>query len=73
MDVFKKRILNPQKIAIYEYWGVILRDGNHLGLSPLGWELAQRVEREIPVAPYATVGLCYCGRKALRRPAIWLP
>jgi hypothetical protein len=49
MDVFKKRILNPQKVAIYEYWGVILRNGNHLGLSPLGWELAQRLEQEVPV------------------------
>jgi Predicted nucleotide-binding protein containing TIR-like domain len=49
MDAFKKRILNPQKIAIYEYWGMILRDGNHLGLSPLGWELAQRLEHQVPV------------------------
>jgi hypothetical protein len=48
-DAFKKRILNPQKIAIYEYWGMILRSGTHLGLSPLGWELAQRLEHEVPV------------------------
>jgi len=47
MDAFRKRILNPQKIAVYEYWGIINRQSNRLSLSPLGWELARRIEPEI--------------------------
>lgn len=49
MDAFKKRILNPQKIAVYEHWGIVARDGDWLSLSPLGWELARRSEPEVSV------------------------
>jgi len=49
MDAFKKRIFNPQKIAVYEHWGIVARDGDWLSLSPLGWELARRIEPEISV------------------------
>src|SRR5262245_14837809 len=44
MDAFRKRILNPQKIAVYEYWGIIKRQSDRLSLSPLGWELARRIK-----------------------------
>lgn len=47
MDAFRKRILNPQKIAVYEYWGIIKRHSDRLSLSPLGWELARRIEPEV--------------------------
>ena len=49
MDPFKKRVLHPQKIAVYERWGIVLRDGDWLRLSPLGWELAQRTDPEVAV------------------------
>jgi len=49
MDAFKKRILNPQKIAVYEHWGIVARDGDRFSLSPLGWELARRSEPEVSV------------------------
>ncbi|MGH9936129.1 MAG: hypothetical protein ACREAM_07775, partial [Blastocatellia bacterium] len=48
-DAFRKRILNPQKIAVYERWGIVARDGDRLSLSPLGWELARRSEPEVSV------------------------
>lgn len=48
-DAFKKRILNPQKTAVYEYWGIVTRNGDRLGLSPLGCELARRIEPEVSV------------------------
>jgi hypothetical protein len=49
MDAFKKRILNLQKIAVYEYWGLVLREGDRVRLSALGWELARRIEPEIAI------------------------
>lgn len=49
MDTFKKRVLNLQKIAVYEYWGIVLREGDRVSLSALGWELARRIEPEIAI------------------------
>jgi len=49
MDALKKRALDPRKIAAYEYWGIISRRGDRLKLSPLGEELARRLEPEAQI------------------------
>ncbi|HZS09142.1 MAG TPA: hypothetical protein VFD58_30185 [Blastocatellia bacterium] len=49
MDAFKKRILDPQKVATYQHWGLVQRGGDRLSLTLLGWELARRLEPEVQV------------------------
>lgn len=53
MDAFRKRVFDPRKIAAYEFWGVVLRAGDRIKLSPLGWELARRLAPEAQV--YRTI------------------
>ncbi len=49
MDAFRKRVLDPRKIAAYEFWGIISRNGDRLKLTSLGWHLASRLEPEAEV------------------------
>ena len=42
----KKRLLDPVKIATYEQWGVISRQGDWLKLSALGWEFSRKLAHE---------------------------
>ncbi len=42
----KKRLLDPMKIATYEQWGIISRQGDRLKLSPLGWEFSKKLGLE---------------------------
>lgn len=42
----KKRVFFPKKVAAYEFWGLIARNGEHLKLSPLGWDFARSLEPE---------------------------
>ena len=42
----KKRLLDASRIATYEQWGIILRQGNWLKLSPLGWEFSKKLALE---------------------------
>ena len=42
----KKRLLDASRIATYERWGIILRQGNWLKLSPLGWEFSSKLALE---------------------------
>ena len=41
-----KRIFDPRKVAAYEYWGLVIRTGDRLRLSALGWEFARKLEPE---------------------------
>ena len=41
MDAFRKRIFDARKVSAYEFWKILLKDGERLKLAPLGWELAQ--------------------------------
>lgn len=53
MDGFRKRIFDARKVSAYEFWKIILRNGDRLKLSPLGLELAQRLSPEAEI--YRTV------------------
>ena len=52
-DAFRKRIFDARKVSAYEFWKIILRNGDRLKLTPLGWELAQCLTPEARV--YRTV------------------
>ncbi|HET6976748.1 MAG TPA: hypothetical protein VFI24_10525 [Pyrinomonadaceae bacterium] len=52
-DAFRKRIFDARKVSAYEYWKIILRNGDRLKLTPLGLELAQCLSPEVKV--YRTV------------------
>lgn len=41
-----KRVFDPRKVAAYEYWGLVVRRGDRLCLSALGWEFARQLEPE---------------------------
>lgn len=41
MDAFRKRIFDARKVSAYEFWKIILRTGDRLKLTALGWELAK--------------------------------
>ena len=41
MDAFRKRIFDARKVSAYEFWKIILRTGDRLKLTSLGWELAK--------------------------------
>lgn len=43
----QKRLFDARKIAAYEFWGIAMRAGDRLRLTPLGLELARQLE---PVA-----------------------
>lgn len=45
MDAIR-RVFDPRKVAAYEYWGLIVRTGDRLRLSALGWEFARKLEPE---------------------------
>ncbi len=42
----KKRLLDASKIATYEQWGIISRQGDWLKLSSLGWEFSKKLGLE---------------------------
>lgn len=43
----KKRVFQPRKIAAYEFWGIISRQGgDRLHLTQLGWEFARKLAPE---------------------------
>jgi hypothetical protein len=53
MDAFRKRIFDARKVSAYEFWKILLRNGERLKLTPLGWELAQCLNPEAEI--YRTV------------------
>lgn len=53
MDAFRKRIFDARKVSAYEFWKIILRTGDRLKLTALGWELAQCLTPETQL--YRTV------------------
>jgi hypothetical protein len=46
MNSEQKRLFDSRKIAAYEFWGIIRREGERLRLTPLGLELARGLEPE---------------------------
>lgn len=52
-DAFRKRLFDARKVSAYEFWKIILRNGDRLKLTPLGWELAKCLNPEAKV--YRTV------------------
>lgn len=46
MDAVQKRVFDPRKVAAYEFWGIVVREGDRLKLSPLGWEFARKLAPE---------------------------
>ncbi|HEX8137266.1 MAG TPA: hypothetical protein VF544_06720 [Pyrinomonadaceae bacterium] len=46
MNSEQRRIFDPRKIAAYEFWGVISRDGERIRLTTLGAEMARQLEPE---------------------------
>jgi hypothetical protein len=53
MNSEQKRIFDPRKIAAYEFWGIVDRDGERLKLTTLGLEIARQLEPEAQL--YRTV------------------
>lgn len=53
MDGLRKRIFDARKVSAYEFWKIVLRNGDRLKLSPLGWELAKCLTPEADI--YRTV------------------
>ena len=53
MDAFRKRIFDARKVSAYEFWGIVVRSADRLKLSPLGWDLANRLNPEVEI--YRTV------------------
>ena len=49
MDAFRKRIFDPRKVSAYEFWKILLKNGERLKLTPLGWELAQCLNPEAEI------------------------
>lgn len=46
LDDFRRRVFEPRKVAAYEFWGIVAREGDRLHLSPLGWEFARKLAPE---------------------------
>lgn len=44
-----RRVFDPRKIAAYEFWGVIERDGGRITLTELGREMSRRITPEIEI------------------------
>lgn len=53
MNSEQKRIFDPRKIAAYQFWGIVDRDGERIKLTPLGLEIARQLEPEAQL--YRTV------------------
>ena len=53
MDAFRKRIFDARKVSAYEFWKIVLRNGDRLKLTSLGWELAKCLTPEAQL--YRTV------------------
>lgn len=49
MDAFRKRIFDARKVSAYEFWKILLKNGERLKLAPLGWELAQCLNPEAEI------------------------
>lgn len=49
MDAFRKRIFDARKVSAYEFWKILLKNGERLKLTPLGWELAQCLNPEAQI------------------------
>ena len=47
--VLRPQVLDARKLAAYAYWDLVSRDGEHLKLTPTGWELARKPEREAEI------------------------
>jgi len=45
-DAVRKRLFDPRKIAAYELWGIISKNGDRMKLSELGREFARKLEPE---------------------------
>src|SRR5215213_9302655 len=43
MNSEQKRIFDPRKLAAYEFWGIISRDGERIRLTALGAEIARQL------------------------------
>ena len=48
-DAVRKRLFDPRKIAAYELWGIISKNGDRIKLSELGREFARKLEPEARV------------------------
>lgn len=44
--VVKKQVMDGRKVAAYQAWGIISKDGERLKLSSLGWEFARKTKTE---------------------------
>ncbi len=44
-----RRVFDPRKIAAYEFWGVLERDGGRITLTELGREMSRRITPEIEI------------------------
>lgn len=72
MDAFRKRIFDARKVSAYEFWKIVLRTGDRLKLTSLGWELAKCLTPEAQlyrtvlsnIAPYHS-GLQWIGEQHL--------
>lgn len=53
MDGLRKRIFDARRVSAYEFWKIVVRNGDRLKLSPLGWELANCLTPEAEI--YRTV------------------
>ena len=42
----KRQVLDPRKLAAYQFWGLVFKEGDRLKLAPNGWELARKPESE---------------------------
>ncbi|HKG61453.1 MAG TPA: hypothetical protein VKB05_16960 [Pyrinomonadaceae bacterium] len=49
MDAARKRIFDARKVSAYEFWKILLKNGERLKLTPLGWELAQCLNPEAEI------------------------
>ena len=49
MDGLRKRIFDARKVSAYESWRIVVRSGDRLKLSPLGWELAKCLTPEAEI------------------------
>lgn len=42
----KTQLLDGRKMAAYQFWGILDKEGDKYRLTPLGWELARKPEQE---------------------------
>lgn len=49
MNSEQKRLFDSRKIAAYEFWGIVQREGERLRLTPLGLQLARQLEPEASI------------------------